>query len=91
MKMGIKEFRERLGEVARGREQVQLTDRGQVIGTYTPWPKMDPERLERARLAGIRHQEAQDELRAHGIDTSVLLAEIGLSPWGEPLEQANDR
>lgn len=88
MKMGIKEFRERLGEVARGNEPVQLTDRGRIIGFYTPLPTMDEARLQRARQALADHQRWKEDLRARGIDTEKLLAEIGLDPWGEPLDKS---
>lgn len=36
MKMGIKEFRERLGEVALGDEPVILTHHGKRVGRYVP-------------------------------------------------------
>lgn len=91
MKMGIKEFRERLGEVARGDEPVQLTDRGQVIGTYTPLPRMDDARRSQARSAIAEHRQWRDALQAQGVDTEGWLAEIGLDPWGVPLDRRDDR
>jgi hypothetical protein len=91
MKMGIKEFRERLGEVARGSEPVQLTDRGRVVGVYTPWPRIDAAHLERARKAAAGVEAWQAELRAKGIDTEEWLADLGLDPWGAPLSDAHDR
>lgn len=36
MKMGIKEFRERIGEVALGDELVVLTHHGKRVGRYVP-------------------------------------------------------
>lgn len=36
MKMGIKEFRERIGEVALGDEMVVLTHHGRRVGRYMP-------------------------------------------------------
>ena len=36
MKMGIKEFRERIGEVALGEEPVVLTHHGKRVGRYVP-------------------------------------------------------
>ena len=36
MKMGIKEFRERIGEVALGEEAVVLTHHGKRVGRYVP-------------------------------------------------------
>jgi len=83
--MGIKEFRERLGEVARGNQVVQLTDRGQVVGTYTPLPRMTDAQRARARAALDDLRQAREEWAAQGIDTEAWLAEIGLDPWGAPL------
>lgn len=85
MKMGIKEIRERLGEVARGREAVQLTDRGRVIGTYTPLPRMSDEQRARAIEALDELGRVQAEWRDRGINTEEWLAEMGLDPWGTPL------
>lgn len=36
MKMGIKEFRERLGEVATGDQVIVLTHHGRRVGRYVP-------------------------------------------------------
>ena len=91
MKMGIKEFRERLGEVARGREPVQLTDRGRIIGTYTPWPQMTDEHRARALLAIDEHQRWMDEERAKGTDFDAIMADLGLDQWGAPLAGPHDR
>ena len=91
MKMGIKEFRERLGEVARGDEPVQLTDRGRVIGVYNPLPRWTAERRERALKAAGEIERMQAELRASGIEPHDILAEMGLDPLGLPLDQVNDR
>lgn len=87
MRMGIKEFRERLGEVARGRQAVQLTDRGRVIGTYTPLPRMSDEQRARALEALEELRRTREEWARQGIDTETWLAEIGLDPWGVPLAQ----
>lgn len=43
MKMGIKEFRERIGEVALGDELVVLTHHGKRVGRYVP-ERSPPER-----------------------------------------------
>lgn len=91
MKMGIKEFRDRLGEVARGEEPVQLTDRGRVIGVCNPLPRWTPERRERALQAADEIERMQGEWRAAGIEPHDILAEMGLDPWGVPLGQVNDR
>lgn len=91
MKMGIKEFRERIGEVARGSEPVQLTDRGRVIGTYTPWPTMDADRRRRAAEAADEVRRWQEELRGQGVNTEDWLAAMGLDPWGVPTVNDHDR
>ena len=91
MQMGIKEFRERLGEVARGSEAVQLTDRGRVIGVYSPLPRWTPERRARSLQAAAEIERMHAEWRAAGIDRDELMAELGLDPWGIPLDQVNDR
>lgn len=91
MKMGIKEFRDRLGEVARGEEAVQLTDRGKVIGVYNPLPRWTPERRKRALRAIGEIERMQAEWRVAGVEPHDLLAKIGLDPWGVPLDQADDR
>lgn len=87
MKMGIKEFRERLGEVARGDVPIQLTDRGQVIGTYTPLPRMTDEQRRRARQALDDLARVREDWRKDGVDTEGWLADMGLDPWGVPLPQ----
>ncbi len=86
MQMGIKEFRERLGEVARGSEPVQLTDRGKVIGVYNPLPRWTPERRARALATADDIGRMQAEWRAAGIEPHDVLAEMGLDPWGIPLK-----
>ena len=83
--MGIREFRERLGEIARSGQSVELTDRGRMIGTYTPWPQPDPVRLARAREAAAEIDRWQNDLRQQGINTEDWLADMGMDPWGIPL------
>ena len=90
MKMGIKEFRERLGEVARGEEPVQLTDRGRVIGIYNPLPRWTPERRARSLQAVDDLARMQADSRARGIEPHDILAEMGLDAWGVPLDQKSD-
>lgn len=87
MRMGIKEFRERLGEVARSGRPVQLTDRGQVIGTYMPLPRMDDEQRGKASAALEELRRTREEWARQGIDTDAWLARIGLDPLGVPLPQ----
>jgi len=87
MKMGIKEFRERIGEVARGSEPVQLTDRGQVIGIYNPLTRMTDEQRAKALDALEELGRAQDQWQRDGYDPAEAMASIGLDPWGVPLKQ----
>lgn len=82
MKMGIKEFRERLSEVARGDEPVQLTHHGQVVGTYFPKRRFDPAAAQKVLES---HDRWQDEMREKGIDLEAALAQLGLDPYGMPL------
>lgn len=82
MKMGIKEFRERLSEVARGNQPVQLTHHGEVVGTYIPKRKYDAAAAKRALADHLRWQ---DEMRGRGVDLESALADMGLDPYGMPL------
>ena len=83
MKMGIKEFRERLGEIAQGEAVVELTKHGKVVGQYRPKRTFDPVAAEKA-VNDISRWQA--ELRAKGVEPEDLLAELGLDPWGVPLD-----
>jgi len=77
MKMGIKEFRERIGEVALGREPVILTHRGRRVGQYIPDRARTPpadldmdewvrERLEFGKRWRARTPDWREQLRALG-------------------------
>ena len=87
-KMGIKEFRERLSEVARGDEVVSVTHHGKVVGTFTPKRPYDPVKAEQAQRE-IERWHA--ELRASGIEPDDWMAKLGMDPWGEPLADRDDR
>ena len=74
MKMGIKEFRERIGEVALGDEVVIITNHGKRVGRYIPDGLRKPaadidmaawvqEREETARLWRARTQNWRELLR----------------------------
>ena len=77
MKMGIKEFRERIGEVALGEEPVILTHHGRRVGQYIPDSVRKPpadlnldewvkERLEFGRRWRSRTPDWREKLRALG-------------------------
>ncbi|GAA0726740.1 hypothetical protein [Sphingomonas japonica] len=82
MKIGIKEFRERLSEIARGGEVVDITNHGRIIGTFTPRVR-DADKM-RAAAESIRRW--QEDMKATGVDLEAELAALGLDPWGEPLD-----
>ena len=84
MKMGIKEFRDRISEVTERGEPVTVTHHGREVATYLPRRAVD---LERARAAADEIKAWQRDLRAGGIDPEAILAEIGLNPWGVPLDE----
>lgn len=83
MKMGIKEFRERLSEVVRSGEPIVVTNHGKVLGTFAPLRPKDPERV-RAAAESIRRW--QEEMKTKGIDLEAELAAMGVSPDGTPLD-----
>jgi antitoxin (DNA-binding transcriptional repressor) of toxin-antitoxin stability system len=83
MKMGIKEFRERLSEVVRKGEPIVVTSHGKVLGTFAPLRPKDPEQVRRAAESIRRWQE---EMKAKGVDLEAELAAMGLDPWGVPLD-----
>lgn len=77
MKMGIKEFRERIGDVALGDEPVILTHHGKRVGQYIPDGARKPptdvdmgewvkERLEFGRRWRARTPDWREQLRALG-------------------------
>jgi len=83
MKMGIKEFRERLSEVVQIGEPVVVTNHGKVLGTFAPLRPKDPTRV---RQAAESIRRWQDEMRANGVDLEAELAAMGISPDGTPLD-----
>ena len=87
MKMGIKEFRERISEVAHGTEIVEVTHHGKTLALLHPL-RRDPAKI---RAAASAIQDAQDGFRDKGVDLEAELAAIGLDPWGEPLNADDHR
>lgn len=84
IELGIREFRERLSEVAGGTDMVSVTNNGVEIGTYLP--KRWLRDIGRARRAAEAVEHARDELRARGMDLDREMAALGMTPYGEPLE-----
>lgn len=84
MKMGIKEFRDRLREVTDLGEPVIVTNHGREIATYLPHRRPS---LAEARKAAADIKAWQEEMRAAGIDLEAILADMGMDPWGVPLDE----
>lgn len=85
LKLGVREFRERLSQVANGTEFIVITNNGREVGTYMPnnWARD----VGAARLAAAAVAQAQQELRERGIDLDAAMARLGMSPNGEPLNE----
>lgn len=83
IELGIREFRERLSEIANGTDFVVVTNKGVEVGTYMP--KRWIRDIGKARKAAEAVARAQKELRARGIDLDGEMAAMGLTPYGEPL------
>ena len=84
MKMGMKEFRARIGELGDAREPVIVTNHGREVGTFIPrkWIR-DAMAAERAAESVARWR---GEMHARGIDLDSQLTAMGLSALGEPLD-----
>lgn len=83
IELGIREFRERLSEVAQGSDFVVVTSNGREVGTYMPKNWMRD--LGKARQAAAAVAKTQAELKKRGIDLDKEMAAMGLTPFGEPL------
>lgn len=81
--MGIKEFRERISEVTAAGEPVVITNHGKPVGSYAPFKRKDPKKVKEAAEKVARWQE---EMKAKGIDLDAAMADMGLDPWGVPLD-----
>ncbi len=88
MRMGIKEFRERISEVTASGEAVLVTHHGKPVASYAPFRPKDPEQV---RQAADEIRQWQEEMRADGVDLDSVLAGLGMNPWGEPLDDVSDR
>ena len=83
MKLGIKEFRERIAEVTASGEPVVITHHGKPVASYAPFKRKDPEAV-RKTAADIG--QWQTEMKAKGINLESILAGLGLDSWGEPVD-----
>jgi antitoxin (DNA-binding transcriptional repressor) of toxin-antitoxin stability system len=86
MKLGIKEFRERISEVTASGEQVLITHHGKPVASYAPFKRKDPKRVREVAESIIAWQ---DDLRAKGVDLDGMLATLGLDPMGVPLDESD--
>lgn len=84
IELGIREFRERLSEVANGTDMIAVTNNGVEIGTYLP--KRWLRDIGKARRAAEAVERARQELRSRGMDLDREMAALGMTPYGEPLE-----
>lgn len=85
MKMGIKEFRERISEVTDAGEAVLVTNHGHLVGSYLPLHRKDPERI---RKAATEMASWQDDARSRGVDLDKMLTQLGLDHMGSPIDAA---
>lgn len=83
MRMGIKEFREKISEVTAAGEPVVITNHGRPVGSFAPFKRKDPKKI---KEAADEIRKWQDEMRAKGIDLDAVMADLGLDPWGVPLD-----
>jgi antitoxin (DNA-binding transcriptional repressor) of toxin-antitoxin stability system len=83
VKMGIKEFRERISEVTASGEPVVITNHGKPVGSFAPFKRKDPKKIQETAEEIMKWQ---DEMRAKGIDLEAVLSGLGLDPWGVPLD-----
>ncbi|WP_174280374.1 hypothetical protein [Sphingomonas bacterium] len=85
IELGIREFRERLSEVANGTDIVSVTSNGVEVGTYLP--KRWVRDAEKVRQVADAVERARRELGARGMDLDGQMRLLGMTPWGEPLEE----
>ena len=90
MKMGIKEFRERIGEVALGDEMIVLTHHGKRVGRYMPDRLRAPRDIDLDAWVQER-EETGRRWRAITPDWRGRLTSIGFSPEEVAELEAQDR
>jgi antitoxin (DNA-binding transcriptional repressor) of toxin-antitoxin stability system len=86
MKMGIREFRERLSEVAHGEEPVIITHHGKVLGRFLPERRKAAEAVDLDEWAADLERR-RDAWRAATPDWRERMAAYGLDPDGEPIDR----
>lgn len=89
MKMGVREFRERVSEVVNGSQPVTVTNNGRAVGTYIPLDFRDGKPAETGidMVAWVAHREKfAREWRAATPDWRERLRSIGIDPDEDPLD-----
>jgi antitoxin (DNA-binding transcriptional repressor) of toxin-antitoxin stability system len=83
MKVGVREFLERLSEVVNGQQPVVITSKGKVVGEFTPAVISQPDD------AGLEWLEARAAFRkrwqSETPDWRERLLDAGLDDEGDPL------
>ena len=86
MKMGLREFRERLSEIAHGQEPVVITHHGKMLGQYLPVRKKAAENIDLDEWVAER-ERSQADWRARTPDWRERMTAYGLRPDGDPLDE----
>jgi antitoxin (DNA-binding transcriptional repressor) of toxin-antitoxin stability system len=89
MEVGVRELRNRLSEIVNGNRPVTVTNKGRVVGEFTPatieLPTMDRlEWIEKRRAARARWKEQVP-------DWEERLGSYGLDSEGEPYDEPTFR
>lgn len=87
MKMGIKEFRERLGQVAAAGQPVCVTHHGRIVGHYVPVDSRKAADVDLDRWVAARDR-FRARWKAANPDWGDQLLKMGWDEAGEPY--AND-
>jgi len=86
VKLGIREFRERLTELAHGDEPVVVTHHGKVLGRYVPARSKSAEKIDTQAWAA-ELERGRDEWRSRTPDWRDRMAAYGLTPDGETITE----
>lgn len=79
MKIGVKEFRERLSECLHGNRPVTITHHGRIVGHYFP-TKIRPGDASAVREWADDMERRRDEWRAKTPNWRELMRDAGLDP-----------